>query len=139
MMNAWGFDAEAHHPNWISTRSIECTGELFGFINPLATINSVAVDVSSDESICNEAEMIADNMIEREEVDIERIKEMILEKLTASSQWMASLQGRFRPCGKVRTSTEREYFNWNVHKLHDQSDNEVNNHLSIQFSKFAES
>jgi len=52
--------------------------------------------------------MISDNMIEREEVDIERIKEMLLEKLTASAQWMASLQGRFRPCGKVRTSTERE-------------------------------
>ena len=85
MMNAWGFDAEAHHPDWISTRSIECTGELFGFINPLEALSSVAVDDSSDESICNEAEMIADNMIKHEEVDIERIEEMLLEKLTAST------------------------------------------------------
>ncbi len=100
MMNAWDFDAEAHHPDWISTMSIECTGESFGFINPLTAMSSVAGDDSSDESICNEAEMISDNMIEHEEVDIERSKEMLLEKLIASAHWMALLQGRFCPCGK---------------------------------------
>jgi hypothetical protein len=70
---------------------------LFGFINPLEALSSVAVDDSSDKSICNKSKIIADNMIEHEEVDIEKSEEMLFKKLTAAAQWMTSLQGRFCP------------------------------------------
>ena len=135
-MASWKNCEVPPHPDWISTRSVESTGEYFDFIRPN---DDLAQDdgPSSDELITNQAEVAEDEMLELDD-DVEEKEEFLSLNLPASAQWMASLQGKYRPYGKVKGQSEWEYFKDNVSKFHGRGD-EADNYCSIRFSTFAES
>ena len=63
----------------------------------------------------------------------------IANELPASSQWMALLQNKYRPEGKVIGNVEWEYFKANVMNFQGRDELETDNYSSIRWSSFATS
>jgi hypothetical protein len=124
------------HPEWVSTRSVQCTGETFGFVVQDAAPQGDEVSTSSSVSICSDAAAVADELLDGVEYDEEA--EMAT-NLPASSQWMAGLHGKFRPHGKVIGNVEWDYFKSNITKFHGSRDGyeaDADNYSSIRWSDF---
>jgi hypothetical protein len=124
------------HPEWVSTRSVQCTGETFGFVVQDAAPQGDEVSTSSSVSICSDAAAAADELLDGVEYDEEA--EMAT-NLPALSQWMAGLHGKFRPHGKVIGNVEWDYFKSNVTKFHGGRDGyeaDADNYSSIRWSDF---
>ena len=137
-MAAWRQREGPPHPEWVSTRSIESTGEMFGFLTNDSNPNTAVDGNSSDESICTDAFAAEDELQELED-GINELEALLASQLPASSQWMAGLHGKFRPYGKVIGNVEWEYFTANLAKFQGRAIDEADNHCSIRFSDFAES
>ena len=136
-MSAWNDREAPPHPEWISSRNLQSTGEEFGFIDPVPQKN-VADESDSDKSLTNLAEDAAEEIAELDDDDIVRKKEF-LNNLPASAQWMARLHGKFRSTGRVKTSLEWEYFEANIMNFQGRGNDEADNYSAFQFSAFAES
>lgn len=133
-MAAWRQRDAPPHPDWVSTRSVQCSGESFGFL-----VGDDGQDRTNedDDSSCDEVIEAAENLISLE--DQTNTEEAMITNLPASSQWMASLHGKFRPHGRVLGNVEWEYFKTNVSNFQGVADDEADNYSSIGFSAFAES
>ena len=137
-MSAWRQRDSPPHPEWVSTRSVESTGEAFGFLtNDSNQINSADGNLS-DESICIDAYAVEDELQDLEDGTNE-LEASLARQLPASSLWMANLHGKFRPYGRVIGNAEWEYFTANLSKFQGRTPDEADNHCSIRFSDFAES
>lgn len=139
-MAAWKQRATPPHPDWVSSRSIQCSGETFGFLLQEETSNNMQGDANSDTSsvsVDTDAECAADELCDLDD-DAHEAEATMASSLPASSQWMARLCGKFRPYGKVMGNTEWAYFKSNISKFQGRDDNEADNYSSFKWSKMAE-
>ena len=142
-MAKWKSRVDPPHPNWLSTRTLECSNERFGFLEAGAarrTASSHDADsesISSSDSIIEDAEYIADELenIDDGEDDAEG---RLTSEMPASGQWMARLHGRFRPYGKIVGNVEWEYFQSNIANYQGRDENETDNFSNIRWSAFAD-
>jgi hypothetical protein len=85
-MAKWKHRETPPHPEWVSTRSVQCSGEVFGFIQQSFDHCSDNVSTTSSVSICSDAEAAADELLDGVEYDEEA---ELASNMPASSQWMA--------------------------------------------------
>lgn len=141
-MAAWKRRDTPPHPDWVSSRSVQCSGESFGFMTEtnaeFSFVDRDVNDVSSSESIMEDAECAADELNDLCEGEDE-VEANIACNLPASSQWMALLHGKYRPFGKVIGNVEWEYFKSNLSQFQGRDEYETDNYSSFRWSAFAES
>ena len=129
---------EPPHPQWIPTSSVQDTGESFGIINSSAVPSSTPAnnDLADDAVLDMLAEEAADNLS-----DIEAdggVDDNVVVRMTASSQWMANLNGRIRPFDQMRSPDEWDYFVANFLDFQGNSGGEADNHSNMRWSAFAD-
>ena len=145
-MTAWKQRDTPPHPEWMSTRSVECSDEVFGFLlDCSAQKHSAQIQTNCDDdsvsscgSIISDAENAADQLCDIEDGGDEVEVDMAT-RLQPSAQWMAQLHGKYRPYGKVLGNIEWEYFKSNVTKFQGRDSDEADNFSSIRWSAFAQS
>ena len=131
---------EPPHPDWISTRNFEDTGEVFGLVEQMSSVAIDANDSGSDADMNENAEVAADELLEIEDDDDNNENELMQSNFTAAAQWLAAVYQKDRPYARVKTNGEWDYFKANVMKFQGSSNEaEADNYSSIQFSAFAES
>jgi hypothetical protein len=125
---------EPPHPEWIPTSSVQSTGETFGLIHSNAQTDDVAGSADDDALI-----MLADEAageLSDDEADGGVDHAALMPKMPASSQWLATLNGRIRPFEKVRGHDEWKHFEEHYIDYHG-SGGGADNHSSINWSAFA--
>jgi hypothetical protein len=135
-MAKWKHRETPPHPEWLSTRSVQCSSETFGFLLQDSGQRSDDGTTSSSVSICSDAAAAADELLDGAEYDEEA---EMASNMPASAQWMAGLNGKFRPYGKVIGNTEWDYFKSNITKFHGSRDGyeaDADNYSSIRWSDF---
>eukprot|EP00986_Skeletonema_menzelii_P010611 scaffold5229_cov137-Skeletonema_menzelii.AAC.3 len=124
---------EPPHPEWIPTSSVQSTGETFGIIH---TQTDIADYESDDAALIMLAEEAAGELSDDEAdggID-HHVAQM--PKMPASSQWLATLNGRLRPFERVRGHDEWAYFEEHFLDYHGNGGG-ADNHSSINWSAFA--
>ena len=140
-MNKWSNRSDPAHPDWISTKSMASTGEVFGLINAVDRM-AIDDDDKSDKSLNEEADAALAELehlpdFEEEMVDSTTEEVSGLVTMPESSRWLAEQLGKFRPScrvkGKVEWATFREMLpNYQRQGRHDSD--EADNFSSIAFS-----
>jgi len=127
------------HPDWVSTRIVEDSNESFGFIDPVPLQAQNDDNSEDDESLVNLAEEAADELLELD-MEVDESTDFFNNPMPPPSQWLASLHGRSRACGKVKSHFEWEYFKNNLMDFHGGSgSDEADNYSAFRFSAFSES
>ena len=94
-------------------RNVEDNGESFGCIDPMPSRPQNDDDSASDKSLNNLADEAADELLELD-TGVDDSADFLNKSMPVSSQWMASLHGRVRACGKVKGKFEWDYFKRNL-------------------------
>ena len=135
-MASWKNRETPPHPDWLSTRSVQSTGETFGFlVNNVQSRMTVDVEEDSLASGGSDAFDVAEELEGLDEGSNE-FEASLATELPASAQHMAALFGRCRPPGKVMANVEWEYFKNNLPNFQGGGNTEADNYCSIRFSDF---
>eukprot|EP00986_Skeletonema_menzelii_P003893 scaffold1261_cov155-Skeletonema_menzelii.AAC.3 len=125
---------EPVHTEWVSSKSLQCTGESFGIINPTHALRQVAIDSDADDDEVDRMADAAAGDLSDDEVDV-GVEALI--KMPPSSRWLAKLTGRYRPAERVRSNDEWEYFKENLGRFQGGGSSEADNYSGIRWSDFA--
>ena len=128
---------EPSHSEWVSSKSLQCTGESFGIINPTQAPTQIVADSDAEDTELNMmAEAAADDLSDNE---LDAGLDAAI-KMPPSSSWLAKLTGRNRPAEKVRSHEEWEFFKENVLRFQGGGEaGEADNYSGIRWSAFAAS
>jgi len=121
------------HQDWVPTTSVQNTGEKFGIIHGVSTQTDADSDLD-DAELMMMAEEAAEELSDDE---ADGGVEHVVAKMPASSQWLARLEGKYRPYEKVRGHDEWKYFEEHYVDYHG-SGGGADNHTSINWSAFAD-
>ena len=92
------------HPEWISTKNVQSTGEFFGLVDSMHQCDDV--DSESDVSLNEAAELAAEHMAELDTGADNNEVELMRTATPASTQWLATLYRRDRAYEKVKGKDE---------------------------------
>ena len=141
-MAAWPNREQPPHPGWVSTKYVEDSKEVFGFIDRQTPLNPVDdegfnVDPPGDPVVEDLGAEAADEMLDME-TEVDRSDALLFkQKMPASSQWLANLRGRVRDTGRVKGEIEWERFKTELYKYQGTSADEADNYSGFQFGAFA--
>jgi hypothetical protein len=125
------------HAEWIPVNAFRSTGETFGLIDPMIS-KSAAVDTDEEIELECEADAVIDNLLELDTGVTEETS--MLDRLPASSRWLALSFGRSRPSGRVKSKEEWDYFKENIALFQRGAGNasDADNYSSIDWSSFTD-
>ncbi len=128
---------EPSHQEWVSSKSLQCTGESFGIINPTQSPSQmVVVDSDADDEELDRMAAAAADDLSDDELDVGA--EAAID-MPPSSKWLSTLTGRNRSTERIRSNDEWEYFKDNVDNFQGGGASEADNYSGIRWSDFATS
>ena len=139
-LSKWPDCAAPPHPEWRSSRNVSDTGETFGILDRQAQRHiDEQRGVIEDPSLVVAARAADEEIAELESGTAENTDALVSRHMPASSLWLASVNGRTRPYGRVKCPHEWDHFNEKLASFQcvPGQSGEADNHSSISWGQFA--